>query len=210
VAAEDGSMSCAEVEVVKRLRAAGFRDAGWLATCGAVVWSDYQRPRALIRDEVATLVARRSLAIPTSGTGAPDVAALSGAYPIFVECKGGEALQDNQVAWVRAVLGPDELRRAFAVVIRRISSADGGRTVSRSAATPSQTRGLVDAPLDPALGRLLVAADAADNLDRIEFRDPIESLRPRRCRPAPRSDRARRPPTLCGRGARSDRSRAPG
>jgi hypothetical protein len=164
-------MSCAEVEVVRRLRAAGYADAAWLATCGKATWGDFQRPRGRIRAELEALDPGRPVQIPHSGAGAPDVASLGGPHPIFVECKGSEPLQANQVAWIEAVLPGEERRRSFAVVVRRSS---GGPLRSRPAA-PRRTRPATAtaSQVDPVLERLLLASDTAGNTDRIDFRNPI-------------------------------------
>lgn len=88
-------LSCAEVEVVRRLRAAGIADAGRLATCGSASWSPYQRPRSSIRHDLEALIQRPLPDLPASGSGAPDVVGLLGPHPVFVECKGREPLQAN-------------------------------------------------------------------------------------------------------------------
>ena len=170
VAAADGSMSCAEVEVVRRLRAAGFADAGWLATCGQATWAEFQRPRTRIRDDLEALGPGRQVGVPQSGVGAPDVASLSGPHPIFVECKGTEPLQVNQAAWITAALPDAERSQSFAVVIRRSRV----RPVPANPAPARLTRRRdISEELAPELARLLLTADAAEGSERINFRNPI-------------------------------------
>ena len=167
----DGSMSCAEVEVVRRLRAAGYPDAGWLATCGQATWGEFQRPRNRIRDELAALDPGHGVRVPHGGAGAPDVVSLRGPHPVFVECKGSEPMQVNQIAWIETVLSDEERRRSFAVMIRRgtgrvgrASAAPHRRARSATAAAPQAA---------PELELLLLASDAAGDTERIDFRNPI-------------------------------------
>jgi hypothetical protein len=174
VAAADQTMSCAEVEVVRRLRAAGYTDAGWLGTCGQGTWGAFQRPRDRIRHELEALDPSHPLRVPTSGAGAPDVVSLGGPFPIFVECKGSEPLQVNQVDWIEAVLPDEQRRRSFAVVVRRNAGhpvraipVAQRRTGSMTAAAPQA---------HPELERMLLASDVAGNADRIDYRNPIAAF----------------------------------
>ena len=170
VAADDQEISCAEVEVTKRLRAAGFSDAGWLATCGTRLWAQYQRPRGGIRDATESVFPGRSHRLAVNGAGAPDVVALSGPHPVFVECKGTEKLQDNQAAWIQALLSPDEIRELFAVVIREPLTSSSS---SRAAASEPRAAG---AAVDDEIAGLFTQARGSAAADRIRFRDPIANF----------------------------------
>jgi hypothetical protein len=82
-----------------------------------------RRRRARLRPtlvaQLENILPGRAHGIPRSGAGAPDVATIDGPIPIFVECKGGEPLQPNQVDWIEQVLPGGLRRRSFAVVVRR-------------------------------------------------------------------------------------------
>jgi len=171
VAAADQDISCAEVEVTKRLRAAGFSDAGWLATCGQRLWAPYQRPRGAIRDETESRFPGRSHRLVVNGAGTPDVVSLHGPHPVFVECKGTEKLQDNQAAWIRALLTPDEVRELFAVVLRVPQPGSWSRPADNEPRS-------VGAEIDERIASLFTEARGSSAADRIEFRDPIANFGP--------------------------------
>jgi hypothetical protein len=104
-----GMMSCAEVEIVRRFRANGWK-AGWLATCGKrnAAWRRYMctpsPPKRSILDvpiqvlpsELATLV------LKGGASGWPDVVAWEevGARVVFVEAKGPGDRGSNQAPWI--------------------------------------------------------------------------------------------------------------
>ena len=176
VAADDGAISCSEVEVTKRLRAAGFADAGWLATCGSRLWAAHQRPRSAVREAVESAFPGRSLGLPSNGAGAPDVVALRGPHPMFVECKGGERLQDNQAGWLHTLLSPEEIRDFFAVVLRTGTRLD--RALEQHHGEPADREPETSGDIVEELSRLFAKASGSGPADRIAFRDPIAAFGP--------------------------------
>jgi len=105
-------MSCAEVEVARRFRNAGWR-AGWLATCGrrndtwreliyavkAPLTSVLPVPVPLLPARIAGLLVRHGNA------GYPDVVAWqSERHPVFVELKGPDDKGIAQASWVAAAV----------------------------------------------------------------------------------------------------------
>ena len=110
IAGDRGELSCAEVEIVKRLRAAGW-EAAWVQAfrCGRQTWARYIRDWP---DFPATV-----LRIPGEAGhqgGHPDVIAWLGQRVIAIESKGpGDALKPSQVEWfakaLRAGIAPGDI-----------------------------------------------------------------------------------------------------
>jgi hypothetical protein len=101
VVGDAGEMSCAEVEIVKRLRRAEW-DAWWVQAfpCGRARWTsfigDVTRLTAAIRD--VQLVAG-------AGRGHPDVIASRQRRVIAIECKSrGDRLRPGQIEWFTRAL----------------------------------------------------------------------------------------------------------
>jgi hypothetical protein len=96
-----GELSCAEVEIVKLLRAGGW-DAAWCQSfaCGRRRW------RAYIADSVARPAEVRKLqATAGSGGGHPDVLAWRDGRIVALESKGqGDALRQSQLDWFERAL----------------------------------------------------------------------------------------------------------
>ena len=91
-----GELSCAEVEIVKRLRRIGW-DAAWVQAfkCGRRRWSAYIRDIPDFPDAV-----RRIQAAAGSAGGHPDVIAWKGDHVVAIESKGpGDQLKVSQIEW---------------------------------------------------------------------------------------------------------------
>jgi len=121
IAREDGTWTVAEIELVRRLRDAGW-PAGWVDTFGSAppVWTEW-----LVKPNSLPLPLRASYeaitrAAGSTGAGKPDIIAWQGeslADAVFVEYKGpSDRLRAGQDAWFRAALSNGVLRDQFAVV----------------------------------------------------------------------------------------------
>jgi hypothetical protein len=96
-----GELSCAEVEIVKCLRRAGW-DAAWISPfkCGERRWGWYRRRSTALPDPVRDIERQLGLA----DAGRPDVTAWTGQRVLYLESKGpGDALKPKQVHWISAV-----------------------------------------------------------------------------------------------------------
>ena len=105
-----GGMSCAEVEIARRFRRAGW-NAGWLATCGRrndvwreVMYAVRSPASSTLPVPLPLLPARIAGVLVRHGTsGYPDVVAWqSERHPVFVELKGPGDGGTAQAAWVAA------------------------------------------------------------------------------------------------------------
>jgi hypothetical protein len=110
VIGDRGELSCAEVEIVKRLRSAGW-DAAWFQSfkCGRRSWSAY------IRDEpdLPAVVRRVQLHAGAAG-GHPDVIGWLGDRVLAIESKSrNDRLKPSQIEWFRRAravgVAPDDL-----------------------------------------------------------------------------------------------------
>jgi hypothetical protein len=120
IAQEDGTWTVAEIELVRRLREAGWR-AGWMDTFGTAPsqWSEsIVKPTSLplpLR-ELCEVISDTS---DGSDRGRPDIVAWQGqsvAEAVFVEYKGpNDRIRPGQVAWLRAALCAGMSRDQFAV-----------------------------------------------------------------------------------------------
>ena len=124
---DEGRMSCAEVEITKVLRAAGWT-GGWVNTYGGdppLHWASWTIEPAGLRGGVVHQDFVEWLADPVRGSGGtPDVIAVRGTQLLALECKRrsvggsyGDAVRGTQERWVhdafeRGLLGSDD----FAVV----------------------------------------------------------------------------------------------
>jgi hypothetical protein len=96
VVGDRGELSCAEVEIVKRLRGAGWQ-AAWVQSwkCGRLSWGAYIADLNDLPDGV-----RAIQGIAGSAGGHPDVLAWQGERVIALESKGpGDALKQSQIDW---------------------------------------------------------------------------------------------------------------
>jgi hypothetical protein len=135
IACDDGTWTVAEIELVRRLRAAGWC-AGWVDTFGTApqVWTEWLvSPPSLpvpLRDSYETI----TKAAGSTGGGKPDILAWQGealADAVFVEYKGpSDRVRPGQDAWFRAALLHGMSRDQFAVATwpkaagpRRVRSA---------------------------------------------------------------------------------------
>jgi hypothetical protein len=101
VVGDQGELSCAEVEIVKRLRGAGW-DAWWVQAfrCGRARWSTYIRDVPNFPESV-----RRIQLNAGEGAGHPDVIAWSGERVVAIESKSPtDKLRASQVSWFAAAL----------------------------------------------------------------------------------------------------------
>jgi len=106
---DDGARSVAEIELVRRLRGAGW-SAGWVDTFGSApaAWASWiVTPDALPPSLRAAYLGIKAAAASSAG-GRPDVVAWLGdalADVVFVEYKGPkDHLRPGQDAWFRAAL----------------------------------------------------------------------------------------------------------
>jgi len=106
LAADDGSMSCLEVELVGGLKSFGL-DAGWVQAfpCGGTRWagSIWRTLPPLIADRNARVqqaLGRR----PNALGGHPDVAATDGRSVAYLECKVRDRIKVTQVDWIVTAL----------------------------------------------------------------------------------------------------------
>ena len=100
--------SCAEVEVARRLRSAGW-DAWWSDGYGQapVRWKPWVRRVSEWGGPVGSLLRdiRRRREDGASG-GVPDVVAVRAGHVVFVECKGpGDRTSRSQLLWLAATVG---------------------------------------------------------------------------------------------------------
>jgi hypothetical protein len=102
VIGDAGELSCAEVEIVKSLRRAGW-DAAWVSAfrCGERRWGGYRLAPTLLPGWVRDLEARIGL----GEAGRPDVVAWTPARVLYLESKGpSDSIKVHQAAWMSAVL----------------------------------------------------------------------------------------------------------
>ena len=98
VIGEADDLSCAEVEIVRRLRAAGW-DAAWFQAwrCGRKRWGQYIRDQS----ELPSVVQRIQRDAGAAG-GHPDVIAWHGDRVLAIESKSPtDRLKDSQIEWFR-------------------------------------------------------------------------------------------------------------
>jgi hypothetical protein len=112
VTGERGDLSCAEVEIARRFRRAGW-NAGWLATCGRrndawreVMYAVRAPASSVLAVPVPLLPARVAGVLARHGTsGYPDVVAWrTERHPVFVELKGPGDSGTAQARWVEAAV----------------------------------------------------------------------------------------------------------
>ncbi len=110
VVGDQGELSCAEVEIVKRLRAAGW-GAAWVQSfkCGRQTWGSYIADLADLPERV-----RSVQRFAGEAGGHPDVLAWSGDRVIAIESKGpSDALKHSQIEWfarsLEAGIRPDDI-----------------------------------------------------------------------------------------------------
>ncbi len=107
-------LSCAEVEIVRRLRRAGW-DAYWVSAfrCGERRWGAYRLAPNTLPAQVRDLEAR----VGVGDNGRPDVVAWTGQRVLYLESKGpGDRLKPGQIAWMTAMLGPGRGTAHVAIV----------------------------------------------------------------------------------------------
>lgn len=112
-----GRMSCAEIEIARRLRSAGWM-AGWISPYSGDPPARWRRWTWTIADAVTHVpdefgAFRDWLANRARAGGTPDVIAINGRDLVTIECKrhgSTDKARTTQVAWakdVRRALGPD-------------------------------------------------------------------------------------------------------
>jgi hypothetical protein len=96
-----GELSCAEVEIVKRFREAGWQ-AAWIQAfrCGHRLWSAYIG-EPLKMPEVVQRIQR----IAGTGGGHPDIVAWKANRVVFIESKGpGDSVKASQAEWFKRAI----------------------------------------------------------------------------------------------------------
>ena len=146
VVGDRGELSCAEVEIVKRLRASGWQ-AAWIQSfkCGRLTWGDYIADARDLPDAV-----RAIQAVAGSAGGHPDVLAWKDDRVVAIESKGpGDALKPSRIEWFGRALGAG------------VGVGDIGVVEWRPASTPvphasrRATRGLLQERLNEAMAYAL-------------------------------------------------------
>lgn len=184
---DEGRMSCAEVEITRALRAAGW-SGGWVNTYGGdppLHWAAWTIEPHRLRGELEHKEFVEWLADPARGSGGtPDIIAVRGTQLLALECKRrsvggsyGDSVRGTQERWVReaferGLLDPDE----FAVVwwTRRNAPLDPPSIPPEHEPTrkhPDRGPGVHDAP--KALGGDIQEGAAAQ-------RSPMPGQRPAR------------------------------
>jgi hypothetical protein len=121
VTGDAGELSCAEVEIVKRLRRAGW-DAAWVSAfaCGERRWGPYRLRPIQLPERVRDLEARIGL----GEAGRPDVVAWMPERVLYVESKGpSDALKVHQRAWMSAAIAAGLANAEVAIVSWTFASA---------------------------------------------------------------------------------------
>lgn len=117
VVGDEGELSCAEVEIVKRLRRAGW-DAAWVQAfkCGRRRWSAYIQDVPDFPDAVCRIQAEAG-----SAGGHPDVLSWKGDRVVAIESKGpGDQLKPSQIEWFLRALKAGVAPRDVAMVEWRV------------------------------------------------------------------------------------------
>ncbi len=131
IARNDGQWTVAEIELVRRLRAAGWQ-AGWLDAFGSAppAWQEWLMKPELLPSPLGEFL-RTTSADGKSRRGQPDIIARrdgSLATAVFVEYKGpGDKVRPGQNAWFRAALNAGMKREQFAVARWPGASVPGAR-----------------------------------------------------------------------------------
>lgn len=126
---DDRRMSCAEIEVTKRLRSDGWR-GGWINTYGGDPprrWAAW----TVTPGELARLLPRGREALATwlraherDSAGIPDVVMVRDSEVLAIECKRSgqdgsfkDIVRNTQTAWARQVIGPESILRPDEFVV---------------------------------------------------------------------------------------------
>jgi hypothetical protein len=121
----DGERSCAEVEIVRRLRTAGW-SAFWFDSFGKApsTWRRYTTTIAALPTELATTLSAIETSAGLQRGGRWDVIAWRDGDVRFIELKGeGDSIRPNQRAWVASALRHGFQPSQFAVVDYRVASS---------------------------------------------------------------------------------------
>jgi hypothetical protein len=115
VIGSEGELSCAEVEITKRLRAAGW-SGGWLNSfaCGRRRWADYMVSESDLPTDAGDLIAGIRSSLGRRG-GVPDVIAWRSSTIAFVESKGPTDSTQKQREWLDAAFARGLDRDRFAL-----------------------------------------------------------------------------------------------
>ena len=112
-----GELSCAEVEIAKRLQVHRW-DGGWFNTfggCGRRRWGDFMIGRNDILPATSRLIERVRAELGAAG-GVPDVIAWRRKEIIYIESKGPGDNTNKQREWLAAALRLGLDPRSFALV----------------------------------------------------------------------------------------------
>jgi hypothetical protein len=114
VTGEADDLSCAEVEIVRRLRGAGWKTS-WVSAfrCGERRWGTYRLASRTLPVQVRNLEVR----VGVGDNGRPDVVAWTGQRVLYLESKGpSDRLKPGQIAWMTAMLGSGRVTAHVAIV----------------------------------------------------------------------------------------------
>jgi hypothetical protein len=122
VTGDAGELSCPEVEIVKRLRRAGW-DACWVSAfrCGERRWGVYRMGPADLPPRIRDLEAR----VGVGDSGRPDVVAWTDQRVLYLESKGpNDSLKPGQLAWMKRLLDRGSSSTAIVVVAWALAAAE--------------------------------------------------------------------------------------
>jgi hypothetical protein len=160
IVGSDGELSCAEVEITKRLRCAGWT-AGWFnsfGSCGRGRWGKYMIALSDLPAGAATLIALVRSRTGRTG-GVPDVIGWRGKDIVFVESKSPTDSATKQREWLRVAFAAGLTADQFAIVKWQAGRAVGEG--ARTGATSPAARAAAFVPAKVAPAKLVAAVSSS-------------------------------------------------